>query len=88
MLKHIILGVPFEFGSCIFLPLSLAVLFCDRYTLHFYVIPGCGVQFFLTKVAVQCSIEQATSAVFFSFSLCRLAILDNMEESLTEVLEE
>lgn len=37
---------------------------------------------------MQCSIEQATSAVFFSFSLCRLAILDNMEESLTEVLEE
>lgn len=36
---------------------------------------------------MQCSIEQATSAVFF-FSLCRLAILDNMEESLTEVLEE
>lgn len=43
--------------------------------------------FILTKVAVQSSIEQATSSVFFFF-LCRLAILDNMEESLTEVLEE
>lgn len=35
---------------------------------------------------MQSSIEQATSSVFFF--LCRLAILDNMEESLTEVLEE
>lgn len=79
MLKHIILGGSFSAWILPFFP-SLAVLFCDRCLFKFYFRSGCGVQFvnkdrLLWSRLSQHSLKQR--CIFF----CRLAILDNMEES-------